>query len=55
MRTNVDVKAKNPPSILIAFGGMVILLGESGQGFLLVALGVLLQLTYLQGRGRRTW
>ena len=38
--------AKNPPSILLALGGIGFLIGVSGAGILLF-LGVLLQLAYL--------
>ena len=38
--------AKNPPSILLAIGGIGYLLGMSGAGILL-AVGVLLQVGWL--------
>jgi hypothetical protein len=42
----VKVIAKNPPSILLALGGLGLLLGIAGAGILL-GLGVFLQVAWL--------
>jgi hypothetical protein len=41
-----QIIAKNPPSILLAFGGIGFLLGIAGAGLLLVA-GIFLQVAWL--------
>jgi len=46
MNTLIYIIAKNPPSILLAFGGIGWLLGIAGAGMLLF-LGVLLQVGWL--------
>ncbi len=46
MNAFVKIIAKNPPSILLAFGGLGYLLGVAGAGALLVA-GILLQIGWL--------
>jgi len=46
MSVITQIIAKNPPSILLAIGGIGYLLGIAGAGILLIA-GVLLQIGWL--------
>jgi hypothetical protein len=46
MNTALKIVAKNPPTILLALGGLGFLGGVSGAGLLLF-LGVVLQLAWL--------
>jgi hypothetical protein len=48
MEPIVKVLAENPPSILIAFGGVMQLAGRGGME--LILLGVFLNLVWLFGR-----
>lgn len=41
--------AKNPPSLLIAGGILLYIIGQDGMAGILVILGVILQLLYLRG------
>lgn len=42
----IEIIAKNPPSILIA-GGVILLLVQNDSGMILVILGVILQLIWM--------
>jgi len=46
VKTLVQIIAKSPPAIAIALGGVGVLLGISGAGWL-VAVGAILQLAWL--------
>lgn len=46
MNAIIQIIARNPPSILLALGGMGYLLGIAGAGLLLI-LGVFLQIGWL--------
>jgi len=42
----IEIIAKNPPSILIA-GGVLLLLAQNDAGMILVGLGVILQVIWM--------
>jgi len=46
-KTIVKIIAKNPPSIAIAFGGVMIISGQTEAGYAFLYAGVFLQVLWL--------